>query len=293
MLSAYFKEARPKQWLKNVLVFAAPGALGALDESDVLSRTLLVFVAYCLVSSGLYFWNDILDVAADRLHPKKSQRPIASGKISLTSARVVGTALIVGGIALSAVPRVDTAIVLGLYAILTFAYSVKLKHVVLLDLAIVASGFVLRAVAGAVATETNMSQWFVICITFGSLFIVAGKRFAELREMGSDASRTRAILAEYSEPYLRMIIGMAVTTTMVAYCLWAFESADNATQVSRFPFYELSIVPMILAVFRYVLVLERGLGSAPEEVFARDRHIQVFAVVWVVVYGLGVYASAL
>jgi len=274
-------------------VFAAPGALGALDEPDVLSRTLLVFLAYCLVSSGLYFWNDILDVAADKLHPKKSQRPIASGRINLVSARLVGTALIVGGIALSTVPRGDTAIVLGLYAALTFAYSVRLKHVVLLDLAIVASGFVLRAVAGAVATETNMSQWFVICITFGSLFIVAGKRFAELREMGSDASRTRAILAEYSEPYLRMIIGMAVTTTMVAYCLWAFESADNATGVSRFPFYELSIVPMILAVFRYVLVLEWGLGSAPEEVFARDRHIQIFAVVWVVVYGLGVYASAL
>ncbi|MBM3638826.1 MAG: decaprenyl-phosphate phosphoribosyltransferase [Actinobacteria bacterium] len=293
MLSAYIKEARPKQWLKNVLVFAAPGALGALDEPDVLSRTLLVFLAYCLVSSGLYFWNDILDVAADKLHPKKSQRPIASGRINLVSARLVGTALIVGGIALSTVPRGDTAIVLGLYAALTFAYSVRLKHVVLLDLAIVASGFVLRAVAGAVATETNMSQWFVICITFGSLFIVAGKRFAELREMGSDASRTRAILAEYSEPYLRMIIGMAVTTTMVAYCLWAFESADNATGVSRFPFYELSIVPMILAVFRYVLVLEWGLGSAPEEVFARDRHIQIFAVVWVVVYGLGVYASAL
>jgi len=293
MLSAYIKEARPKQWLKNVLVFAAPGALGALDEPDVLSRTLLVFLAYCLVSSGLYFWNDILDVAADKLHPKKSQRPIASGRINLVSARLVGTALGVGGIALSTVPRGDTAIVLGLYAALTFAYSVRLKHVVLLDLAIVASGFVLRAVAGAVATETNMSQWFVICITFGSLFIVAGKRFAELREMGSDASRTRAILAEYSEPYLRMIIGMAVTTTMVAYCLWAFESADNATGVSRFPFYELSIVPMILAVFRYVLVLEWGLGSAPEEVFARDRHIQIFAVVWVVVYGLGVYASAL
>jgi decaprenyl-phosphate phosphoribosyltransferase len=278
--------------MKNILVFAAPGALGSLDESDVLSRTLLVFVAYCLVSSGLYFWNDILDVDADRLHPKKSRRPIASGRIGLASARVVGTVLVVGGVALSAVPRPDTAVVLGLYAALTFAYSVKLKHVVLVDLAIVASGFVLRAVAGAVATETNMSQWFVICITFGSLFIVAGKRFAELREMGSGASRTRAILAEYSEPYLRMIIGMAVTTTMVAYCLWAFESADNATQMSRFPFYELSIVPMILAVLRYVLVLERGLGSAPEEVFAKDRHIQIFAVVWVVVYGLGVYASA-
>ncbi len=292
MLSAYIKEARPKQWLKNVLVFAAPGALGSLDEPEVLWRTLAVFVAYCLVSSGLYFWNDILDVAADRLHPKKSQRPIASGRISLASARVTGTALILGGIALGAIPRVDTAVVLGLYAVLTIAYSIKLKHVVLLDLAIVASGFVLRAVAGAVATETNMSQWFVICITFGSLFIVAGKRFAELREMGRDASRTRAILAEYSEPYLRMIIGMAVTTTMVAYCLWAFESADNATQTSRFPFYELSIVPMILAVLRYVLVLERGLGSAPEEVFAKDRHIQVFAIVWVVVYGLGVYVSA-
>ncbi len=293
MLRALLQEARPKQWLKNVLVFAAPGALGALDEADVLSKTVLVFVAYCLVSSGLYFWNDILDVEADRLHPKKSRRPIASGRVGLGLARIIGTTLVIGGILLGAVPRVESAAVLSLYALLTFAYSIKLKHVVLLDLGIVASGFVLRAVAGAVATQTDMSQWFVICITFGSLFIVAGKRFAELREMGADASRTRAILAEYTEPYLRLIIGVAVTTTMVAYCLWAFESADNSTQSHGFPYYELSIVPMILAVLRYVLVLERGLGSAPEEVFVRDRHIQVFAAAWIVVYGLGVYASSL
>ena len=293
MLRALLKESRPKQWLKNVLVFAAPGALGALDEVDIFSKAVVVFVAYCLVSSGLYFWNDILDIEADRLHPKKSKRPIASGRISLPMARVIGSALVVLGILLSALPRLESAAVLMLYAVLTFAYSIKLKHVVLLDLAVVASGFVLRAVAGAVATETDMSQWFVICITFGSLFIVAGKRFAELREMGADASRTRAILAEYTEPYLRLIIGVSVTTTMVAYCLWAFESADISAMSNGFPFYELSIVPMILAVLRYVLVLERGWGSAPEEVFVRDRHIQAFAAAWMVIYGLGVYASSL
>jgi decaprenyl-phosphate phosphoribosyltransferase len=134
-----------------------------------------------------------------------------------------------------------------------------------------------------------MSTWFVLCITFGSFFIVTGKRFAELLELGDKAILTRASLKAYSLTYLRQLLVVSCTATVVTYCIWAFENAAFA-QVS-IPFHGLSIVPMVLALLRYLLVLENGGGGAPEEVFFNDRWIQAYGAVWVVVYGLAVYAS--
>ncbi len=289
MIGALVREARPNQWMKNVLVFAAPGALGVLNEWAPLWKAFVVFVAFCLVASGTYYWNDIKDVEQDRLHPKKKFRPIASGAIPMPVARVVGSLLLVGGPALAAVVRIEAAGIIALYALLTIAYSTSLKHVALLDLAIVASGFVLRAMAGAAGTETPMSNWFVLCTTFGSFFIVTGKRFAELVEMGDMAASTRASLRSYTVPYLRQLLVVSCTATVVTYCMWAFE---NATKVEEtVPFHGLSIVPMVLALLRYLMVLENGGGGAPEEVFLRDRAIQFYGVAWVVIYGLAVYAA--
>lgn len=288
MIAAVFREARPKQWIKNVLVFAAPAALGDLSVS-LLARVALVFVAFSLTASGTYFWNDIKDVEADRRHPKKKHRPIASGDVPLGVARIVGTVLLLGGPALAATVRPQAGAVVGLYAVLTVLYSTYLKHVPIVDLAVVASGFVLRAMAGAVGTETRMSTWFVLCTTFGSLFIVTGKRFAELLEMGADATSTRRSLAAYTVPYLRQVLGIACTATIVSYCLWAFENGSgNGTAI---PWHGLSIVPMVLALLRYLMVLEQGGGGAPEEVFTGDRAIQVYGLIWVVVYCIGVYAA--
>lgn len=288
MIAAVFREARPKQWIKNVLVFAAPAALGDLSVS-LLARVALVFVAFSLTASGTYFWNDIKDVEADRRHPKKKHRPIASGDVPLGVARIVGTVLLLGGPALAAAVRPQAGAVVGLYAVLTVLYSTYLKHVPIVDLAVVASGFVLRAMAGAVGTETRMSTWFVLCTTFGSLFIVTGKRFAELLEMGADATSTRRSLAAYTVPYLRQVLGIACTATIVSYCLWAFENGSgNGTAI---PWHGLSIVPMVLALLRYLMVLEQGGGGAPEEVFTGDRAIQVYGLIWVVVYCIGVYAA--
>ena len=289
MIGALVREARPNQWMKNVLVFAAPGALGVLNEWAPLWKAFVVFVAFCLVASGTYYWNDIKDVEQDRLHPKKKFRPIASGAIPMPVARVVGSLLLVGGPALAAVVRIEAAGIIALYALLTIAYSTSLKHVALLDLAIVASGFVLRAMAGAAGTETPMSNWFVLCTTFGSFFIVTGKRFAELVEMGDMAASTRAALRSYTVPYLRQLLVVSCTATVVTYCMWAFE---NATKVEEtVPFHGLSIVPMVLALLRYLMVLENGGGGAPEEVFLRDRAIQFYGVAWVVIYGLAIYAA--
>ncbi|MEI6198909.1 MAG: decaprenyl-phosphate phosphoribosyltransferase [Actinomycetota bacterium] len=289
MIRAIIREARPTQWSKNALVFAAPAALGVLNEWSSLGKTLVVFAAFCLVASGTYYWNDIMDVEQDRQHPKKRNRPIASGAIPLSVARVIGSVLLICGPVLGYIVRPAAGGIIALYAFLTIGYSTWWKHIAILDLALVASGFVLRAMVGAAATKTPMSMWFVLCITFGAFFIVTGKRFAELLEMGESASMTRSSLKSYSLVYLRQLLGVSCTATVVMYCMWAFENAAVAHEA--IPFHGLSIVPMVLALLRYLLVLENGGGGAPEEVFYNDRWIQVYGVAWAVVYGLAVYAS--
>ena len=285
---ALVREARPKQWIKNVLVFAAPGAAGVLDNGSFLLRTLAIFGAFCLVSSGTYYWNDIHDVVADRQHPTKLSRPIASGAIGMGVARTVGSVLMAAGIALAFSLGWRVGLVVLGYIALTTVYSVALKHVAVVDLVAVAGGFVLRAVAGAVVTGVPMSTWFVLCTSFGSLFIVTGKRFAELRELGESAG-TRATLDAYSLQFLQTVLSVSVGATLVTYCIWAFEVREVSG--STWPFYELSIVPMLTALLRYTLILEQGHGAAPEEIFAADRTLQLLGVVWAIVFGLGVYVG--
>jgi len=282
------RSARPLQWVKNVLVFAAPGAAGVLDNWTSASKALLVFAACCLASSGCYLWNDVFDVGSDRLHPVKRLRPVASGLVTLPAAATVGTALIAAGCGVAALAgRWQTVAVLGVYVASTMAYTVWLKHVAVVDLVVVASGFVLRAAIGAVAVDVEMSSWFVLCTVFGSLFIVTGKRYAELREIGDGASEVRRTLGDYSTGYLRIVLTLACGATLLTYCQWAFETKELAD--TEWPFYELSIIPMLTALLRYLLVVENGQGAAPEEVFARDRVLQLLGLCWVVVFALGVY----
>jgi len=289
MFRALLRESRPKQWLKNVLVFAAPGAAGVLDQRHELVLTIVTFVAFCFAASGIYFWNDLLDVKADRVHPTKRFRPIASGELSITAARVAGVALPLIGLALSALTgRWQTPAVIGLYIVITLLYTVWLKHVAVIDIVTIAAGFVLRAAAGAVAVDVPMSRWFVLCVTFGSLFIVIGKRYAELLEVGEGAG-TRATLDVYDIGYLRILLAVSLGGALLSYCVWAFETAALST--SDLPLYELTIVPMMIALFRYLLVLESGRGAAPEEVFASDRVLQLTGLCWLVVYGAAVYAK--
>ena len=287
--AALLREARPKQWTKNVLVFAAPGAAGVLNEWSALWPTLVAFAALCLAASGTYYWNDILDVEADRAHPRKRFRPVASGAVSMAAARVVGTSLLLGGLALGFVPDWRCGLAVGVYVVLTVSYSSFLKHEAVLDLMAVAAGFVIRAIAGAEASSVEMSTWFLLCASFGALYIVTGKRYAELRDAGENVGETREALAAYTLGYLRIVLSISLAATLVAYCIWAF--ATKEISGSSWPFYELSIVPMLGALLRYLLVLEQGQGAAPEEVFMADRTLQVMGLVWVVVFGLGVYVG--
>lgn len=282
------RTARPHQWLKNVLVFAAPGAAGVLDQGDALWKSFVMFVAFCLGSSGTYFWNDVLDVEADRAHPTKSKRPIASGQVSLGLARTMGTVLPIAALALAATTgRWQPVAALGAYMAITLSYSAVWKHVAVLDLVAIASGFVLRAAGGALAVDVPMSSWFVLVTTFGSLFIVTGKRYAEARELGDGAHEVRSTLGEYSEGFLRFMLSVSCGAALVSYCMWAFETKELSG--SDLPWYELSIVPMITAFFRYALVLDQGHGAAPEEVFRNDRVLQALGLAWVIVFGIAVY----
>jgi decaprenyl-phosphate phosphoribosyltransferase len=283
---ALFRQARPKQWVKNLLVFAAPGAAGVLDDGSSLWRAVVTFVAFCLASSGTYFWNDLLDADNDRNHPTKQHRPIASGAIPVATGRVTGSILLATGIALAATTRWQTAVVVAGYVVLTSLYSVLLKHVAVVDLVAVAAGFVLRAVAGAVATDVQMSKWFSLTTSFASLFIVTGKRYAELRDLGDDA-QTRSTLDDYSLGFLRIVLSVSCGAALVTYCIWAFDTPEVAG--STWPFYELSIIPMGTALLRYTLILEQGHGAAPEEIFAHDRVLQILGLIWLVVFGMGVY----
>lgn len=277
---------RPKQWAKNVLVLAAPGAAGVLTEPAAILQTLVAFVAFCLAASGTYCLNDARDVAADRLHPTKRHRPIASGAVPVGLGHVLGIGLVVAGLLVSTLVGnwELPAVVLG-YVALTTAYTLKLKHVAVVDLAAVAAGFVVRALAGAAATDVVVSEWFLIVASFGSLFMVAGKRSAELA-LGVDAADHRATLAAYSPQYLTYVRSVSSGVAMLSYCLWAFEKAEVAAV--DFPWFQLSIIPFVLAILRYGLRLDAGEGGAPEDVVLEDRTLQLLGLLWALTFLAGV-----
>ena len=289
LFSGLVRTARPKQWTKNVLVFAAPGAAGVIGESVPLRNTLTALVAFCLAASGTYFLNDAADVESDRRHPKKRNRPVAAGIVHVTTARFVGCTLLVLGIAISFMARWELAATIAGYVVLTTLYSAVLKHIAVVDIVAVASGFVLRAVAGATATGVPISNWFFIVASFGALFMVAGKRQAEGAQIGAHAAELRSTLGEYSEKYLAYLRSVSSSAVLMAYCLWAFEKANEAVHAD--PWYQVSIGPFVLGVLRYALLVDKGQGAAPEDVVLGDRPLQVIGLLWVITFGLGVYLA--
>jgi decaprenyl-phosphate phosphoribosyltransferase len=279
---------RPRQWAKNVLVFAAPGAAGVLDDPTQLGKTLVAFVAFCLAASGAYCINDAADAEADRLHPKKRHRPVAAGAVSVAAARRLGVALLIAAVLVSLlVGNFYLLAAVSAYLVVTTSYTIWLKHIAVIDLAAVASGFIIRALAGAAATRVPVSDWFLIVASFGSLFIVAGKRSAEFAE--ADEVAQRAVVAEYSTNFLTMIRSVASSVTLLAYTLFAFEKAHLST--SSIPWFQLSILPFALGVFRYALRLDRGEGGAPEDIILGDRTLQVLGLAWAILFAIGTYAS--
>lgn len=280
--------ARPKQWVKNVLVAAAPAAAGLALEARPLTRVFVAFVAFCLAASGTYYLNDVRDRDADLLHPRKKLRPIASGAVPAGLAVTVGIALLCAGVATAAAVNTGLALIVASYVLLTVLYSLWLKHVPVIDLAAVASGFILRTVAGGVAVDVPISQWFLIVTSFGSLFIVAGKRHAEHVDLGEDAATHRPTLDTYSIGFLRYVRSVASAVTIAGYCLWAFERSDA---IGNELLFELSIVPFVLGILYYALRLESGAGGEPEQIVLHDRTLQAIGLGWAGLFLAGVYVG--
>ncbi|MHB8532441.1 MAG: decaprenyl-phosphate phosphoribosyltransferase [Solirubrobacteraceae bacterium] len=286
-LVAMIQACRPRQWTKNLLVIAAPGAGGALLHAEVPGRLVLTFICFCALSSATYLLNDIHDRAEDRAHPRRRMRPIAAGRLPVPLAAVTAVVLALAGLGLAFAVRPWLAAVGGAYVVLTTSYTLWWRSVAVADLAAISGGFVLRALAGGVATNIALSRWFLLVTSFGALFVVAGKRYAELRTPGA-AGRTRALLAQYTENYLRLVIGIAASVTTIAYCLWAFQRSHQA----RLSWYELTVVPLVLWLLRYGLLLEQGAGDAPEELVLRDRFLLIVTAAWLALFVAGVYVVA-
>lgn len=276
---------RPKQWLKNILVLAAPSAAGVVTRGDAAWKVGVTFLSFCAVSSSGYLVNDLVDVEEDRRHPVKRWRPIASGEVGSRLAIPVAAALAILGFALAGVVRWPLLALVAGYLATSLAYTFWLKHVAVLDISVVASGFLLRTLAGGIAVEVPVSRWFLIVASFGSLFVVAGKRYREHITMGAERATVRTTLATYSQAYLRYLYMMSAAVMLAAYALWAFNQSHAEGSV---PWLELSIIPVVAAVLRYALLLEAGAGEAPEDIFLRDRQLQMLGLTWTVLFGAGV-----
>lgn len=285
-VSAALATLRPRQWIKNLLVVAAAGAAGALGHDDVPVRVSLACVAFCLLASGVYAINDVLDVSEDRLHPRKRHRPVAAGELSPAAASSLGIVLMLAGLVLCGLVRPSLAPVGAGYLALTVSYALLWRRVVLLDIVAVAGGFVLRAIAGGVAAPVTLSRWFVLVVTCAAVFIGAGKRRAELRRTAA-TGEGRRVLGHYTEARLRFILLASAGIALAAYIGWALALPD----VRGIPWRPLTIVPVAVALARYGWLVRNGEGEAPEELLLGDSWLVLAGLVWLVSFAFGVHAA--
>lgn len=277
---------RPRQWVKNLLVFAVPLASGQIGQPGVIPKTLLAFAVMCAASAAVYLTNDILDRQADARHPVKRTRPIAAGQVGVPLAWTVAILLAATALGLPVALGIPDLTVLVLsYLLLQAVYVFWAKHQPVLDLACVATGFVLRAVAGGVAGGIWISTWFLTVTAASAMFVVAGKRYSELVTHGQDGG-TRQGLREYSEGYLRFVWGVSVGIAVVFYGLWAAELGNGGSAMWA----RLSVIPFVLLLLRYARDVDAGSAEAPEDLVWEDRVLQALGVVWAGMFALQVFA---
>lgn len=288
---ALISAARPRQWVKNGLVVIAPAAAGSLGHHSVALQTIVTFLSFCAVASGIYLLNDLHDVSADREHPTKRFRAIALGQVSPRVVRITAVVLFIVGFSLpfSIHHPQDLFIVLGVYLAITLSYIWWLKNVPIIELGAVASGFFLRAYAGAAASHLFVSTWFLVVVSFGALFLVVGKRASELKNVG--AGPTRKVLKEYTTQFLDATLTMCATVVVTGYCLWAFSTSATglSSNYDAVVPVRLSVLPVVFAVLFILRSAMAGRGAAPEELLLHDRTVQILVLVWAILLIFGVY----
>jgi decaprenyl-phosphate phosphoribosyltransferase len=267
---------RPRQWTKNVLVLTAPVAGGVAFQQHAALQMLVAFVVFCLASSGIYLVNDLLDVESDRTHATKRRRPIASGELSVRTAVTTAAALLSSALAVSALLSWQFLVVVAVYEAVQLWYCFGMKHEPVFELASVASGFLLRAIAGGVATNVERSQWFLIAAGFGSLFMAGGKRYAEMRLTERTGAAIRPVLSRYTASYLRFVWTLSAGVLVTTYALWAFAIRDATSN----EWSVVSIIPFVIALLRYAVDVDSGAAGEPEEVVLHDRLLLALGGVW-------------
>jgi len=286
-LHAALVTVRPRQWIKNALVVAAPAAAGALGHDDVPVRAGLACVAFCLLASGIYAVNDLRDAPEDRRHPRKRHRPVAAGELSPRAALALGASAMLAGLALCAFVRPLLVVVGAGYVALTLSYTMLWRRILILDLVAIAGGFVLRAIAGGVAAPVRLSGAFLLVIVFAAVFVAAGKRRAELRRADGAQGGRRRVLELYNETRLRVILAGSAACALVAYCVWAFE----LPAIGGVPWRPLTILPFAACLLRYGVLVRAGDGEAPEELLLADRFLQLAGLLWLIVFALNIHAG--
>lgn len=284
MLWQLLKATRPKQWIKNGIIFMA--LVFSANESwrptefasarGYVSRALLAFVLFCGVSAAIYLINDLLDLERDRLHPIKRRRPLASGRVAAPVALAAAIALLGTAIPLAVGFKPEFGLTAAGYAVAMVSYSLYWKHLVILDVLVIASGFVLRAIAGALAIEVPISPWLYVCTILAALFLAFGKRRAELTLL-SDAGQHRKSLEQYSLPLLDQYLGVVAAASVISYSLYTF----TATNLPRNHAMMLTIPFVLYGVFRYLYLIHRhNAGGAPEELLLSDGPLIITIVLW-------------
>ncbi len=290
MLTAVFLSLRPRQWVKNLFVFAALIFGQRLFTASVWAA-LAAFAIFCGLSGAIYLFNDVADREKDRLHPKKRERPIASGRLPARAAILAGVVLVAVALAAAARLSAGLAATAAAYVVLLTLYSAWLKHVVIVDVLVVSIGFVLRAVAGALAIGVEISGWLLICTILIALFLALGKRRYEYLTLQGEAARHRPILAEYSAELLDQMIAVVTASTVTAYALYTM----SPETVAKFHTHLLpATLPFVLyGIFRYLYLLyRRQLGGNPSELFLNDRALLVNTALWIAAVLVIVYGTA-
>jgi decaprenyl-phosphate phosphoribosyltransferase len=290
LVTGLVKAIRPRQWMKNLLVLLAPiAALGGdvhYDYRTVAIKVLIAFVSFSLAASTVYLVNDVRDVEADRQHPTKRFRPIAAGVVPVWLAYSLAAVLGVAALGISWLASPNLVLVIAIYIAMQMAYCFGLKHQAVLDICIVSSAYLIRAIAGGAATGIPLSQWFLLVMTFGSLFMVAGKRYAELQLAERTGAKIRKSLESYTASYLRFVWTLSAGAMVLCYALWAFER--DGTNAS---WYAVTIIPITIAVLRYAVDVDGGLAGEPEEIASKDRVLQLLLLAWIGTIGAAVLLS--
>src|SRR5499433_1652670 len=291
MLAAVLVSLRPRQWVKNLFVFAGL-VFGQRLFTESVWPALGAFVIFCALSGAIYLVNDVADRDKDRLHPKKRERPIAAGQLSVPLALGAAAALVVVSLVVATRLSLGFFVVAVAYVVLLSAYSAWLKHIVIVDVLTVAVGFVLRALAGTLAIQVAISGWLLICTILIALFLALGKRRHEYLALEADAARHRPILAEYSAGLLDQMIAVVTASTVTAYALYTM----SPETVAKFHTQLLpATLPFVLyGIFRYLYLLyRRQLGGNPSELLLSDRALMLNAVGWICAVLLIIYGTRL